>query len=82
LGVFKHVGDILIPEGIVDGNGDKFVEAGCDVGNGPFWSIFGEDSNEFKIFSFWLVEQFSVEDAAAEVLCLFYGLLIGDEINS
>jgi hypothetical protein len=42
--VLEDVGDVLIAEGIVDGDGGHAVEACCYVRYGPLRAILGEDA--------------------------------------
>lgn len=46
LGVVEDIGDVLITQGVVDGDGGEAVEIGCDVSQCPLCPVLGEDAEQ------------------------------------
>jgi hypothetical protein len=49
LGVFEDVGDVLVAEGVVDGDGGEGEEVGSDVSQRPLRAILGEDAEQSQL---------------------------------
>jgi len=72
----KDVGDILISQSVIERNRSNSIKDTCDISNTPFLSVLGENSDEFYLFSLWIVEQLLINNTASQVFGLVYKLFI------
>lgn len=77
--MLEDVGDVLVAESIVDGDGGKPVEAGCNVTYGPFLPVLRENAEYLQLLSLGLAEQLLLDDGAADLLRPLQHFLVADK---
>lgn len=77
----ESIGDVLISQGIIEGDGGDAEEEAGPVGESPLHSVLREDAHQFEFLALGDVEQFFCDDTTADVVCLGDGLLVGEILD-
>lgn len=64
--MIEHIADVLVSQSIIERDSCHSKQNASYVQNSPLGSISGENSHESQIFSFWLMGQLFIDDAATK----------------